>query len=67
MAESSAQRRATLKYRKEHTKQLAMRFFPDDMDLWEHLQKQDGKAAYIKRLIRDDMERQAKKTQDSPC
>lgn len=57
MAESEAQRRATLKYRKEKTKQLAMRFYPDDMDLWNHLDKQPNKAAYIKRLIREDMEK----------
>ena len=57
MAESEAQRRANLKYRKEKTKQLAMRFYPDDMELWEHLEKQPNKAAYIKRLIRGDMEK----------
>lgn len=57
MAESEAQRRANLKYRKEKTKQLAMRFYPDDMDLWEHLESQDNKAAYIKRLIREDLEK----------
>ena len=57
MVESEAQRRANLKYRKEKTKQLAMRFYPDDMDLWEHLESQDNKAAYIKRLIREDLEK----------
>lgn len=57
MAESEAQRRATLKYRREKTKQLAMRFYPDDMELWEHLEKQPSKAAYVKRLIREDMEK----------
>lgn len=57
MAESAAQRKATLKYRREHTKQLALRFYPSDMDLWEHLERQPSKAAYVKRLIRDDMER----------
>jgi hypothetical protein len=48
MVESAAQRKATLKYRKEHMKQLAMRFYPADMDLWEHLEKQPSKAAYVK-------------------
>lgn len=56
MAESEAQRRASAKYRKEHTKQLSMRFFPSDMELWEHLEKQPKKADYIKRLIREDLE-----------
>lgn len=56
MAESEAQRRASLKYRKERTKQLAMRFYPAEMDLWEHLDAKPNKAAYIKDLIRRDME-----------
>lgn len=56
MAESEAQRRANLKYRKEKTKQLAMTFYPNDMELWEHLAKQPSKATYIKELIRKDME-----------
>ena len=53
---SDAQRRADLKYKKEKTHQLAIRFFPKDERLWEHLQSQPRKAEYIKRLIREDME-----------
>lgn len=56
--ETDAQRRATLKYRKEHTHQLSMTFFPADEDLWEHLQRQPKKADYVRALIRADMERQ---------
>ena len=55
---TEAQRRASLKYQKEKTKQIAVRFFPSDMDLYEHVKAQDGVAAYIKRLIREDMERE---------
>lgn len=58
MPASEAQKRAKAKYAKKKTKQLSMRFFPNDMDLWEHLDNQPNKAAYIKQLIRDDMEKQ---------
>ena len=57
MAESKAQRRANERYKREKTHQLAIRFFPADEALWQHLQEQPAKAAYIKRLIRDDMSR----------
>ena len=53
---TDAQKRADAKYKKEKTHQLAIRFFPKDERLWEHLQKQPRKAEYIKRLIERDME-----------
>ena len=52
---SDAQKRADAKYKKEKTHQLAIRFFPKDEQLWQHLQSQPKKAEYIKRLISDDM------------
>ena len=52
---SDAQKRADAKYKREKTHQLAIRFFPKDERLWEHLQKQQKKAEYIKRLIQQDM------------
>lgn len=58
MPETDAQRRASARYRKRSTHQLSMRFFPDDEPLWERLQSMpEGKAAYIRRLIAEDMER----------
>lgn len=54
---SDAQKRALAKYVKEKTHQYALRFFPADEALWEHLQKQPKKAAYIKKLIEQDMAR----------
>lgn len=58
MTESEAQRRASARYRKQSTHQLAMRFFPADEELWQRLcSMPEGKAAYIRRLIREDMER----------
>lgn len=57
MAESEAQRRANLAYRKKHTKTVSLTFYPSDMHLFEYL---DGlgvsKAGYLKDLIRRDME-----------
>ena len=53
---SEAQKRADAKYRREKTHQVAIRFYPKDERLWEHLQGQERKAEYIKRLIREDME-----------
>lgn len=56
---SDAQKRADAKYKKEKTHQFSLRFFPKDERLWEHLRKQPDMAGYIKRLIRDDIERDA--------
>ena len=56
--ETKAQRDATRRYRKQSTHQLSMRFFPADNELWERLNSMpEGKAAYIRRLIREDLER----------
>lgn len=55
--ETDARRRASAKYKREKTHQLAIRFFPADEALWRHLQEQPRKAEYIKRLIREDMAR----------
>ena len=58
MAETEAQRRASARYKKQSTHQLSMRFFPADEELWKRLcSMPEGKAAYMRRLIREDMER----------
>lgn len=54
MAQTEAQRRASLKYRKR-TKQLVLQFPPDD-PMWEWLEAHKPKASYVKELIRRDME-----------
>lgn len=58
MAVSEARKRANKRYEKANVKALNLKFFPPDYDLYEWLGKQDAKATYIKRLIREDMERQ---------
>lgn len=57
MAISDAQKRADAKYKRESTKTAVTRFYPAEADLWEWLDAQPNKAGYVKRLIREDMER----------
>ncbi len=57
MALTEAQKRAQENYRKKSVKQAAVRFYPAEADIWEWLQAQENRAGYIKRLIREDMER----------
>lgn len=57
MSVSEAQRRASEKYRKEKVKQLATRFYPGEYDLYDWAKSQGNVAGYLKRLIREDMER----------
>lgn len=56
MATSEAQKRAKAKYNREKMKQKIVRFSPNEMDLYEHLQKQPNQMGYIKSLIRKDMD-----------
>lgn len=56
MALTDAQRRAQEAYRKRSVKQVAVRFYPAEDDLWAWLSAQENKAGYIKDLIRTDME-----------
>ena len=55
---TEAQKRAAEKYRKKSVKQVIVRFFPTDVDVYEHLHAQENMSGYIKRLVREDMERQ---------
>lgn len=61
MAQSEAQRRASAKYVREHVKQKAVAFYPADSDLLEFADTRGAFATYVKRLIREDMERENKK------
>lgn len=58
MAVSEAQKRASAKYQREKTKQVNVKFTPNDMELYEWLASQDGTASgTIKALIRGAMEK----------
>jgi hypothetical protein len=53
----SARNRADAKYRKGNVTQMQLKFYPGDADLLAWMKKQGPRATYIKRLIREDMER----------
>ena len=57
MSMTDAQKRAQAKYVKEKVRAFNLRFFPADADILAHFEKQPNKAAYLKELIRRDMER----------
>ena len=59
MVSTEAQKRASMNYQRRNVRQLSVRFFPADKELWEHVQAQPNKNGYIKALIRADMERSA--------
>ena len=52
---SDAQNRATANYRRKSVRQLVVRFYPKDAELFEHV-KSCGGSAYLKELIRRDLE-----------
>lgn len=54
---SESQKRASNKYHKEKMVARTIRFSPNEKDILAHLDAQPNKAGYIKRLIREDMER----------
>lgn len=56
MAETDAQRRANLKYRKKNVRTVSVAFYPSDKDILEWVESKPSKAGYIKALIRADME-----------
>ena len=56
---SEAQKKAEMKYRREKVKQVVVTFSPKDTNLYEWLCAQPSKAGTIKRLLREEMERQA--------
>ena len=55
---TEAQKRAINKYNKEKMVNRSIRFSPNEKDLLAHLDAQPNKAGYIKRLIREDMEKE---------
>lgn len=58
MPQTEAQKRAQENYRKKSTKSFLVKFFPADMELYEWLQSKELRNQYVKRLIREDMERE---------
>lgn len=56
MAATEAQKRASAKYQREKTKQVNLKFSPNEMDVYDWLKEQPGSmAGTIKGLIREKM------------
>lgn len=55
MAQTDAQRRATLKYRKEKTKTFTLTLYPSDADIIAWLDAQQHKAKAVKDAIRNEI------------
>ncbi len=54
MPTSEAQKRASAKYQREKTKQVNLKFSPNEMYMYEWLQSQEGSmSGVIKRLINE--------------
>lgn len=52
---SEAQKRADRKYKAEKTKQVCLRFYPTDEEMWAFLANQENRQGFVKRLIRQEM------------
>ena len=52
-----ATKKAVAKYQKEKTRQIGIRFFPADMELFDFIKSHDNVNGYIKDLVRADMEK----------
>ena len=62
MPYSEAHRRADARYKSRSTTQVGLRFYnATEGDLIAHLARQPNKQGYLKRLIREDMEREAER------
>lgn len=58
MAKTEAQRRASAKYVRNHVRQKVVAFYPADAELLSFADTRGAFATYVKRLIREDMERE---------
>ena len=54
--ETEAQRRASAKYKAKAVKQISLKFFPKDHDVFDYVKSKPRTTEYIIRLIRADME-----------
>ena len=55
-----SQRRANNEYRKRSTKSIVIRFYPGEEDehVYQWLKDQENTTAYLKSLVKSDMEKQ---------
>ena len=52
---TEAQKRAKKKYYDKGVKKILLEFYPSDAELYDKVQEQPSKQAYIKDLIRKDL------------
>jgi hypothetical protein len=57
MPASKAQLEANKRYRKNNVKNITVAFYPADVDILAYLDSKGGRSSYIKKLIREDMEK----------
>lgn len=57
MTASEVQKRASAKYAKANVKQIGIKFYPAETDLYEWTKSQENVQGYVKALIRADMEK----------
>lgn len=53
---SEAQKRADRKYKHDKTRQLCLRFYPTEAEMWSFLSAQENKQGFLKGLISREME-----------
>lgn len=53
---TEARLRANRRYEQQSVKRISVPFYPKDKELYEYACGFDGKAAYIRELIRKDMQ-----------
>ena len=53
---SEAQKRADRKYKHDKTRQLCLRFYPAEAEMWSFLSAQENKQGFLKGLISSAME-----------
>lgn len=52
---SDAQKRADRKYKRDKTRQLCLRFYPTEAEVWAFLSEHENRQGFIKELIRREM------------
>lgn len=58
MGSSEAQKEAVDRYNRANRKQLLVAIYPPDYDLYEYARSKGNVSGYVKRLIREDMEKE---------
>ena len=53
---SEAQKRADRKYKHDKTRQLCLRFYPSEAEMWSFLSAQENKQGFLKGLISREMQ-----------